>query len=187
MQGGARSIFTNRRLPLKRPDNRHAMDEPLKIHILVGSVREGRVSLPVAQWVDAGARAREDFDTEIIDLAEWALKKARPNRWQHSSCVESGAQMILSQGLAVSILCRRKVLSIESLARKHELNLTRPCALWDRPHDSRSQIWSTVSDDNRHLAERHIHRGPQGDVAVGSGAANEGNNRSVDVDRCRCL
>jgi NAD(P)H-dependent FMN reductase len=45
----------------------------LIIQILVGSVREGRKSLPIAQWVEAYAALRPEFQTELIDLADWSL------------------------------------------------------------------------------------------------------------------
>jgi NAD(P)H-dependent FMN reductase len=48
------------------------MDQ-LIIQILVGSVREGRKSLPIAQWVDARAALRNEFQTELVDLADWSL------------------------------------------------------------------------------------------------------------------
>jgi NAD(P)H-dependent FMN reductase len=47
--------------------------EKLKIQIVVGSVREGRVSLPVAQWVLASANERDGLEAELIDLVDWAL------------------------------------------------------------------------------------------------------------------
>jgi NAD(P)H-dependent FMN reductase len=49
------------------------MSENLRIQIVVGSVREGRVSLPVARWVHASAAELEGIDAELIDLVEWAL------------------------------------------------------------------------------------------------------------------
>jgi NAD(P)H-dependent FMN reductase len=49
------------------------MSEKLKIQIVVGSVRKGRVSLPVAHWVCASASDVEGLDAELIDLVDWAL------------------------------------------------------------------------------------------------------------------
>ncbi len=49
------------------------MSEKLKIAVIVGSVREVRVSLPVARWVCASARGVDGLDAELVDLAEWAL------------------------------------------------------------------------------------------------------------------
>lgn len=45
----------------------------LIIQILVGSIREGRKSLPVAQWVGEWAALREEFQAELVDLADWSL------------------------------------------------------------------------------------------------------------------
>jgi len=39
----------------------------------VGSVREGRVSLPVARWVHASAGRHRGLDAELVDLADWQL------------------------------------------------------------------------------------------------------------------
>lgn len=45
-----------------------------KLGIIVASTRPGRVGLPVAQWIEAEARAHAGFDTiDFIDLAEVAL------------------------------------------------------------------------------------------------------------------
>jgi NAD(P)H-dependent FMN reductase len=47
--------------------------QSLSIKIIVGSVREGRMSLPVANWVMEQARTREDVTAELLDLKEWDL------------------------------------------------------------------------------------------------------------------
>ena len=49
------------------------MPEKLKIQIVVGSVREGCVSLPVACWVHASAREQGGLKAELVDLADWPL------------------------------------------------------------------------------------------------------------------
>jgi len=46
---------------------------PLRVGIVVGSIRPGRRALPVAQWVREQAAARGDMEVELIDLAEQAL------------------------------------------------------------------------------------------------------------------
>lgn len=43
----------------------------LKIQVVVGSVRDGCASSPVARWVHAGAG--EHIDAELVDLADWPL------------------------------------------------------------------------------------------------------------------
>jgi NAD(P)H-dependent FMN reductase len=41
--------------------------------IIVGSVREGRVGLPIAEWVRGEAEKTGDFDIDFVDLRELAL------------------------------------------------------------------------------------------------------------------
>ena len=45
----------------------------MKLMIIVGSVRPGRVGLPIAQWVQAQAEADGRFEIDFVDLAELAL------------------------------------------------------------------------------------------------------------------
>ncbi len=44
-----------------------------RLMIIVGSVRPGRVGLPIAQWVQAAAEAHGGFDIDFVDLLELAL------------------------------------------------------------------------------------------------------------------
>ena len=53
------------------------MTEPLNIGIIVGSVREGRISRPIAKWVMAQIDARDEFDAELLDLADWQSADVR--------------------------------------------------------------------------------------------------------------
>ena len=56
------------------------MTEPLEIRIIVGSVREGRMSLPIANWVKQQIDARAEFNAAVLDLADWQLPMfAEPN------------------------------------------------------------------------------------------------------------
>jgi NAD(P)H-dependent FMN reductase len=41
--------------------------------IVVGSVREGRIGLPIAQWVRAEAEKTGDFEIDFVDLRELGL------------------------------------------------------------------------------------------------------------------
>jgi len=41
--------------------------------IIVGSVRPGRIGLPIAEWVRAHAETESDFEIDFVDLAELAL------------------------------------------------------------------------------------------------------------------
>ena len=50
------------------------MAEPLKILVILGSVREGRMAEPIGNWVmDAADADRDDLDCELIDLKPWDL------------------------------------------------------------------------------------------------------------------
>lgn len=49
------------------------MADPLDILLIVGSVREGRLALPVAHWVAERAAGRADLACELVDLADWDL------------------------------------------------------------------------------------------------------------------
>ncbi|MBX3563372.1 MAG: NAD(P)H-dependent oxidoreductase [Sphingomonas sp.] len=49
------------------------MTEPLKILVILGSVREGRMAAPVGDWVIERAAARADLDCELVDLDDWDL------------------------------------------------------------------------------------------------------------------
>jgi len=49
------------------------MTERLDIKIIVGSMREGRLSLPIAHWVMERAALRDDLAVELLDLATWHL------------------------------------------------------------------------------------------------------------------
>lgn len=48
-------------------------DAPLKIGIIIGSVRTGRYADTIADWFTAEARNRTDLDIQVIDLAEPAI------------------------------------------------------------------------------------------------------------------
>lgn len=49
------------------------MPDPLTIHVILGSVREGRMAKPIGRWVMEQAAARGDLACELIDLKEWDL------------------------------------------------------------------------------------------------------------------
>jgi len=49
------------------------MAEPLKILVILGSVREGRMAEPVGKWVVEGAADRAALDLELVDLKDWNL------------------------------------------------------------------------------------------------------------------
>jgi NAD(P)H-dependent FMN reductase len=49
------------------------MPEPLKILVILGSVREGRMAEPVGRWVCEQAAARDALACELVDLKAWDL------------------------------------------------------------------------------------------------------------------
>lgn len=51
-------------------------DGPLRLNIIIGSVREGRFGPKVAHWYHQQAKAFAGFDGEIIDLADYPLPAA---------------------------------------------------------------------------------------------------------------
>ncbi len=52
--------------------------EPLRLAVLVGSVRGGRLGPTVARWASAGAAARGDTTVDVLDLADVDLPLAMP-------------------------------------------------------------------------------------------------------------
>jgi NAD(P)H-dependent FMN reductase len=49
------------------------MADQIKILVILGSVREGRMALPVGNWVMERGAGRDDLELELVDLAEWDL------------------------------------------------------------------------------------------------------------------
>ena len=49
------------------------MKNPLRIQVIVGSVRGGRMAMTVGEWVVAEEAAREDLACELVDLKAWNL------------------------------------------------------------------------------------------------------------------
>jgi NAD(P)H-dependent FMN reductase len=45
----------------------------MKLNIIIGSTRPGRIGPKVAQWVDTFAREHGKFDVNLVDLADFAL------------------------------------------------------------------------------------------------------------------
>jgi NAD(P)H-dependent FMN reductase len=51
---------------------------PLRVAVVVGSTREGRVCDRVAGWIAERARRRADLDVVVVDLADFAFPAAYP-------------------------------------------------------------------------------------------------------------
>ncbi|MEU6720337.1 NAD(P)H-dependent oxidoreductase [Nonomuraea sp. NPDC046802] len=55
------------------------IDDPLRLAVIVGSVRDGRLGPTVAAWFADQATARQDLDVDVIDLADVPLGAAAPS------------------------------------------------------------------------------------------------------------
>jgi len=44
-----------------------------KLHIIVGSTRDGRAAQPVAKWVERRAKEHGGFEVTLLDLRDWPL------------------------------------------------------------------------------------------------------------------
>lgn len=49
------------------------MPDPLRILVILGSVREGRTAEPVGKWVVEQAAGRPELACELVDLKQWNL------------------------------------------------------------------------------------------------------------------
>ncbi|MBN1207463.1 MAG: NAD(P)H-dependent oxidoreductase [Myxococcaceae bacterium] len=61
----------------------------IKIYVIAGSVRPGRFNIQPATWIYELAKKREDFETELLDLAEVKLpfldEPVPPSKHQYSN------------------------------------------------------------------------------------------------------
>src|SRR6476659_3963627 len=46
---------------------------PLKLGIIIASVREGRVGERIGRWIESVAKARADLSVRVLDLKEWTI------------------------------------------------------------------------------------------------------------------
>ncbi|KMO96666.1 NADPH-dependent FMN reductase [Streptomyces roseus] len=65
------------------------MSEPLRVAVIVASVRDGRFGPVIANWFTGVARERQSLDVDVIDLIEHDL----PNRLSQSPDLEVQAQL----------------------------------------------------------------------------------------------
>lgn len=72
---------------------------PLKLAIIVGSVREGRFGPTVAKWFATRAEAHGGYDANVIDLAEYQF----PNDMSRNSSVDSFSEQIEAADAVVVI------------------------------------------------------------------------------------
>ncbi|GIF72051.1 NADPH-dependent FMN reductase [Asanoa siamensis] len=55
-------------------------DAPLRLAVIIGSTREGRVGDRLAHWFVAQASGRTEVKVEVVDLASFAFPNGYPNR-----------------------------------------------------------------------------------------------------------
>ncbi|MFJ7188540.1 NADPH-dependent FMN reductase [Streptomyces bacillaris] len=55
-------------------------DEPLRVAVIIGSTREGRIGDAVGRWFVERARARDELDLAVLDLAEFDFPVHYPQR-----------------------------------------------------------------------------------------------------------
>jgi NAD(P)H-dependent FMN reductase len=53
---------------------------PINLAVVIGSTREGRFGPTVARWFAGEAAARHDFTVDLVDIAEFELPDAYPQR-----------------------------------------------------------------------------------------------------------
>jgi NAD(P)H-dependent FMN reductase len=49
------------------------MDGSMRLQVIVGSTRPGRMALPIAEWAAKAAAAHGGFEVELVDLVDYAL------------------------------------------------------------------------------------------------------------------
>jgi NAD(P)H-dependent FMN reductase len=77
-------------------------EKPIRLAVIVGSVREGRFGPTVANWFVGQARRREDLDVNVIDLAEVPLPMVLPEFGSAPSPEAARALEILTPQLAAA-------------------------------------------------------------------------------------
>ncbi|MFC9258022.1 NADPH-dependent FMN reductase [Amycolatopsis thailandensis] len=55
-------------------------DSPLRVAVIIGSTREGRVGDAVGKWFTGRAEGRDDLVTEVLDLIDFDLPAALPEQ-----------------------------------------------------------------------------------------------------------
>ncbi|MFF2703463.1 NADPH-dependent FMN reductase [Streptomyces cyaneofuscatus] len=75
-------------------------ENPLRLVVVVGSVREGRFGLPVSNWFAQEARQFGRFEVDVLDLAELALPMAMPDFGGQPDAATAAVQEEISRRLA---------------------------------------------------------------------------------------
>ncbi|HET6860514.1 MAG TPA: NAD(P)H-dependent oxidoreductase [Streptomyces sp.] len=74
-------------------------EAPLRLAVIVGSVRGGRFGLPVAHWFAEEARRFGSFEVDVLDLAELPLPMAMPELGQEPDAETAAVWERISQRL----------------------------------------------------------------------------------------
>ncbi|MFG1705024.1 NADPH-dependent FMN reductase [Nonomuraea sp. M3C6] len=61
-------------------------NDRLRVAVIIGSTRVGRVCDTVGGWFAGRARRREDLDVEVLDLADYAFPSCYPEEATSSMC-----------------------------------------------------------------------------------------------------
>lgn len=75
-------------------------ENPLRLVVVVGSVREGRFGLPVSNWFAQEARQFGRFEVDVLDLAELSLPMAMPDFGGQPDAATAAVQDEISRRLA---------------------------------------------------------------------------------------
>ncbi|RNL85569.1 NADPH-dependent FMN reductase [Halostreptopolyspora alba] len=54
-------------------------ETPLRVAVIIGSVREGRAGTAIAEWFTGQVRRRDDYELDLVDLAEEPLPVVLPD------------------------------------------------------------------------------------------------------------
>ncbi|WP_233580983.1 NADPH-dependent FMN reductase [Streptomyces triticirhizae] len=77
-----------------------AAAEPLRLAVLLGSTREGRMGAAVGEWFLGRARGRDDLRVELVDLVDYAFPARFPEEPTDEMCRFAGA-IERAEGFAV--------------------------------------------------------------------------------------
>ncbi|QSB15094.1 NAD(P)H-dependent oxidoreductase [Natronosporangium hydrolyticum] len=77
--------------------------EPVRVAVIIGSTREGRVGEPIAKWFARMAQERPGFDIDLVDLAEAQLPVVLPDTDENlpAAVTELSARLAAADGFVV--------------------------------------------------------------------------------------
>ncbi|WP_322785096.1 NAD(P)H-dependent oxidoreductase [Streptomyces profundus] len=80
------------------------MDQQIRLEVIIGSVREGRVGSAVASWFAERAREQKEFDVGLLDLADHELSdrlSANPPRATREALAEITPRLAAADAFVV--------------------------------------------------------------------------------------